>query len=365
MMLDSEISRMIALVYDGIEQPRKWDQALRRFREIADARLLFFGRMDIALAEPEQTGIVGPEISRIDDGLDLHRREIYRIDPTLYFAMANPDGGTFKLSEATDAASPELAEWRLLQRHYFGSVDHHCRYTPRIEGLSFCLALHPHADDGLVSERQQRLHALFFEHMANAVRIAARPPDLAAGSEPCLLLDRTGRVLQANARAKILLSRRDGLSIRAGRLRAAHRATADRLERSIAAVCGALETGVAGHGLAIARSSGAPDYLLRITPMPIPLPPFQCSGAGALVRIVEREAPANAIEEGMLRGLFGLTPREAELAKLFAEGARDLPQAARKMKLSYETARTHLHKIFEKCEISSQLELVALLARTV
>ena len=58
-----------------------------------------------------------------------------------------------------------------------------------------------------------------------------------------------------------------------------------------------------------------------------------------------------------LRTLFGFTPAEARLVNLLV-GGRSLPDIARELGISFETARTHLARARAKTETSSQVDLV-------
>jgi DNA-binding CsgD family transcriptional regulator len=58
-----------------------------------------------------------------------------------------------------------------------------------------------------------------------------------------------------------------------------------------------------------------------------------------------------------LRQLYGLTPAEARLASLLAEGV-GLPEAAAQLGITRETAKSTLHAIFAKTDTRRQAELV-------
>jgi DNA-binding CsgD family transcriptional regulator len=64
----------------------------------------------------------------------------------------------------------------------------------------------------------------------------------------------------------------------------------------------------------------------------------------------------------ILTKLYGLTEREAEIAKQICQG-KDIKEIAQQMDISYETARTHLRRIFLKTGVSRQAELIVLLGR--
>ena len=65
------------------------------------------------------------------------------------------------------------------------------------------------------------------------------------------------------------------------------------------------------------------------------------------------------LDDRVLRELFRLTPREAELALALALGASPR-QAATELRISTETARTYLRRIFRKTRVSRQADLVRL-----
>jgi DNA-binding CsgD family transcriptional regulator len=64
-----------------------------------------------------------------------------------------------------------------------------------------------------------------------------------------------------------------------------------------------------------------------------------------------------------LRMAFSLTESEAQLAALLANG-EELREAARKLQITYGTARTRLAQIFQKTDTRRQAELVALLLKS-
>jgi DNA-binding CsgD family transcriptional regulator len=70
------------------------------------------------------------------------------------------------------------------------------------------------------------------------------------------------------------------------------------------------------------------------------------------------------VSRGALAEVFGLTPREAALAALLADG-HELRDCASILGMSEGTARNHLKHVFEKTMKHSQVALVAQLCRMV
>jgi DNA-binding CsgD family transcriptional regulator len=100
--------------------------------------------------------------------------------------------------------------------------------------------------------------------------------------------------------------------------------------------------------------------LIRILPVPgSARGPFL--GARALMTFspMVRQAPC---DPSLLARAFRLTPAEARLAALIAEG-QSPEQAAEHLGITLLTARTHLRGVFAKTDTHRQSQLVALLAR--
>lgn len=116
-----------------------------------------------------------------------------------------------------------------------------------------------------------------------------------------------------------------------------------------------------GRALAIAR-----DDRLPLTVLAAPFRPAR-DGLGAalpaaivFIRDPERPTPMSLA----LQGLFGLTPAEAAIAALLADG-RSVKDIAAQQRLSLHTARVHLKSIFLKTGVVRQAQLVAMILRSV
>jgi DNA-binding CsgD family transcriptional regulator len=99
---------------------------------------------------------------------------------------------------------------------------------------------------------------------------------------------------------------------------------------------------------------------------PIPLGQWSESKQRPAVAVFLRDPESNAAQPSneLLRKLFGLTRMEASLAMLLAEGFT-LDEAAEKMDVRRNTARTHLRSIFCKTGVTRQTMLVRLLLNSV
>ena len=173
-----------------------------------------------------------------------------------------------------------------------------------------------------------------------------------------LHLDRRGRILAANDRARSILRRGKGLSDRKGVLRARKSADQLRLERLLA---GALPTSgaVAVSGsMLLGRPSGLPSLVVHVKPVGVSQPDYGARQVAALVLIVE-PGSRRRIDPGLVATTLGLTPAESKVAVWLAEGksVRDMAQATG---FSENTLYWHLQHIYQKKSISRQVDLVRL-----
>ena len=84
-------------------------------------------------------------------------------------------------------------------------------------------------------------------------------------------------------------------------------------------------------------------------------------GAQAIV-VVRRARGADPFDPGLTRDLLNVTTGEARVAALVGSGLAPR-EAAERLGISEETARTTLKRVFAKVGVSRQSELAALLSR--
>jgi DNA-binding CsgD family transcriptional regulator len=183
-----------------------------------------------------------------------------------------------------------------------------------------------------------------------------------------LLVDRTGSIMRANAKADTLLTEADGLcATKADGLHLTAqvpweaRTLASHVNQALAVARG--EEQSLNGSLQITRPSGRPPLMVLITP----LPPLTFSlwetvdgGARAMVQIVDLHAPTSAQAE-TLRVAAGLTAAEARVAALIG-GGMNTSEAAATLGVSINTVKTQLTRCFDKTGVRSQVALARLLA---
>ena len=171
-------------------------------------------------------------------------------------------------------------------------------------------------------------------------------------------LDRRGRILEVNDRARDILRNGDGLSDRDGTLRARTPADQARLERLGGGALPASNAPPVSASILLRRSSLLPPFVVHVKPVAVPQPDYGARHVAALMLIAE-PGRRHRISPEVVAATLELTPGETQVAVWLAEGksARDMAEA---------TGRTegaiyrHLKHIYQKQSISRQADLVRL-----
>jgi DNA-binding CsgD family transcriptional regulator len=163
------------------------------------------------------------------------------------------------------------------------------------------------------------------------------------------------RVRWANAAGCEVLARGDPVGTDAwGAIRAAHGAVREVIEHGLAAAArgDAVKTSIAVRsedGLIAARLSCVVPTLTQAE---------RLFSGPTVVLLIETAASGTLPPEDALRSTFDLTPSEARFACALADGA-SVTEAAARQGITYETARTHLKRIFAKMDVGHQTAMVA------
>ena len=170
-------------------------------------------------------------------------------------------------------------------------------------------------------------------------------------------LDRRGRVMASNDRARGFLRRGAGISDRGGVLRVRAPADRARLERLVADALSPGDAAVSGSML-LRRSPVLPRFVVHVKPVGARQVDFGARSVAALVLIVE-PGRQTRIDPGLVATTLGLTPAESEVAVWLAEGrtVRDIAVATGRKESSI---RWHLRHIYQKLAIPRQADLVRL-----
>ena len=173
-------------------------------------------------------------------------------------------------------------------------------------------------------------------------------------------LDWGGRIVEVNDRARELLRHNDGLTDEGGELRASWPEDNARLQELLALALPRLGGLGASGSMAVRRRSWSPGLALHVKPATERELDYRSLRVAALVLIVDPVSRAR-VAPALVEAVLGLTPAEAAIAVLLAEG-RTLRQIAVATGREYSTIQTHLRHIFAKLGCSRQLEVVQAVA---
>lgn len=173
-----------------------------------------------------------------------------------------------------------------------------------------------------------------------------------------LHLDKRGRILAVNDRARSILRRGDGLSDRDGLLRAAGGRDHLRLERLLAAALPDSGGTAVSGSMQLSRSSALLPLVLHVKPVGVPQPDYGARQIGALVLIVE-PSHHRGIDPELVSKALGLTAGEAQVAVWLTEG-KSVEEMAKATGHTRKAIYWHLQQIYQKHHISRQVDLVRL-----
>jgi DNA-binding CsgD family transcriptional regulator len=168
------------------------------------------------------------------------------------------------------------------------------------------------------------------------------------------LLDSDACARYVNRIAQAIIAEGDGLSVRGGTCVAARSDDAAALRTAIDRVLTLKESA----SVFLARPSGKRALALLIAPVGGSRRP-----PAALVVITDPERGCVPPKERLIQA-YGLTPAEAALVRCLLQG-HDVAATADQLRITLETARTHLRRVLVKTDTHRQSDLVRLLLREV
>ena len=181
----------------------------------------------------------------------------------------------------------------------------------------------------------------------------------------CLIVNRGGQVRAVNRFAERLLGQRDGLMLVGGNLTATARGITVRLRRIIADTAisdSSLPEPLSGRHMILPRGSGRSPLVCVVFPIHRSELDDGRSGDHAVAILVKDPDfdSADGLDDFALA--YGLTPAEARLVDVLT-GGLGLQEAAIRLGVTKNTARTHMRSVYSKVGTHRQADLVRLLGR--
>jgi DNA-binding CsgD family transcriptional regulator len=351
-----ESDRLIGLIYQGIVDDCHWDAALERVAAFVGAIGVGLGMQDMEshhfrglasrgidldlsqnyrrLASTNKIWIeIGRRRQPLTDRMVMPKADFLRSE--LYADWFRPHGFHGVMAAPAlfkNKASVVLVTFRDKRREDFERAD-----LKKIKGLAY------HFGQAL-SMRKDREQAQ--QELAAAKVALDEVPDA------ILFVDYKAHLKHANKAGQIMLDR--GTVIRrllSGRLEIRDR----RADQSLAAmIAGARGGEFAFSGCELGR------FVMRVQPC--------MRGAGGsdtgimLIRIIDLNRKGEPPTAVRVRERLGLSLRQSEVIAELARGGTEAT-VARKLSIKESTVHEHIRRVYDKLELGSRAELVALLAR--
>jgi DNA-binding CsgD family transcriptional regulator len=180
-----------------------------------------------------------------------------------------------------------------------------------------------------------------------------------------IFLDRHGRVIETNAVAKNILKQNAGLAVTNNELVVAKKKYHSEYQRILKEALLRRESNFSEPFMDVLQVPCTAGLSLGLLIRAIPVAGWYQSDSSPSIIIYmgdlqrQRHAPEHAVAQ-----LFGLTPSEALVATLLANGY-SLAEAAEKLQLTENSVRTYSKKIYAKTGVKRQAELVCLVLKSV
>lgn len=372
------ISELIGLLYDAAADARLWTGIAARLATTFDSTsaVVKFHSPDGAVQVHDMTGnLVVPDPLQ-DWAEDWHRRDLW-VARTMAHGMGRIVTSEMLVTPEEQQKSAFYLEWlaQLDIHHLIGAT------FPTGDGAVGVLGIHRPIEASPYDDLDRRRAALLLPHLQRAVQLGRHLSKLSLTQAVALdaldhldtgvmVLDRMGRILQANAAASALLGDSRVCGVRHGCFQLDDALLQARFTQLLRAALAAgagqpapqpRDVPAAPDALVIPRADRLPLTLALAPWRPGWVPGFD-PGPMALVFLKDPERPGLHLDR--LRALFSLTPTEAAIAAELGAG-RSLAEITRRLNIGLSTARWHLKSILSKTGTTRQAEAAALLARSV
>jgi DNA-binding CsgD family transcriptional regulator len=359
----SERERIIEATYDAALHPERWCGTLRSLANLVGARegLLFADdfRSPGALLLFATRPAGDPVLELFASG--------HRNNPWSAASLENPAGTVLRTEELVPRRTLMASDFYQECLKPLGLLHSLGGNIINEPGLLACFSFLRSPRRGAFGNGPVRLMRDLLVHLRQALRVQLRLADAPALERDALealdlvttgvlLVAADARVLFANAAASALLSRGHGITCLRGRLGAEDLEATCRLQ---AAVRAAASPARRGCDLMVRRDDAGWPLGLQVAPLGGQGVPAAGEPATVAVFVTDPRQPPS-VQVSMLQQAFGLTGAEARVAKLLADGA-SLQQIASRLRVSVNTVRTHLARVFDKTGTARQAELVRLM----
>ena len=369
---EAQVNHLVGRIYEAALSPAQWSGVLDELREALNGaafQIYTIGRETREL------------VQQWDCGLPRQFTEEYRayyskLSERNDLLLRNPDLSVIYDRMFFDEAEMDRSEmyrWRagFDFRYFIGGQ------LLRTDSTLSMAALQRSKRQGHATQFEIEAFAAFRPHLGRALRIQGRLAALEQESSSAwsviedasfgiVVLTGDRRIWRCNREAERIMAEGGEIDGQGGKLAARRPIDNAALQRLIA---GAVEIahgrgrddGVGGGGgsMALAKRASPRPYAVLVAPVPERVAPLSLAAPAVVVLLTDPDhAPETPAQ--LLRRVYGLTRKEAQLALALAAGAT-LADAAKGLRIAEGTARRHLAAIFARTGIHRQSELVRLI----
>jgi DNA-binding CsgD family transcriptional regulator len=215
--------------------------------------------------------------------------------------------------------------------------------------------------DSLMPHLQRSIRQkLKFDHHDAALVIAEMVIDQAPFG--LFILDRNAKILSSSHNAETFQQARDGISMKNRSLAFSDRENRQQFEELFsAAKRGGKDAAGNMKPFTVNKTAGNGTYQVGVRPMQLPARRGSLAIRNVVAVYVYDTSSRIPLNDASLRSLYKLTQAEAKVCGLLFR-SYNLPDVARQLDISINTAKTHLNRSYRKVGVQSQAELVRKLA---
>jgi DNA-binding CsgD family transcriptional regulator len=360
MAQDSVLGPIIERIHGAALDPAQWSGVVADLARLCGAHAGIIYEFDRVRGKSAVMGALG-----IDPSLaELYERHYHSVDPWNRHAMSAQTGRvtlTHEIIRDSDFQRSEFYQDHLRLSGIFyalGSVVE--RTTDRMvvfgvqcghrrgpftrEAANMVEMVTPHLRQAHLTQRTLRTVTQMCATLTETLHLIA---------SPVLIVDGGGRLQFANRAAETLLNAGDGLRLNRGAVAPSSREQAKLFTQTLATLArGADAARAPTDDIAVQRPAGSRPLLLRFSVLP-----HGESGDGPRIAIFIDLATGVARSIDRLQRTLRLTKAEARLLEGLVAG-ESLADLSEKQRVSVNTLRVHLSRLFQKTGTHRQAELV-------
>ena len=362
---ESQLLDTITSIYDAGINPDEWEKALDKVCQITNAVGFNVFLLD------HQTGLVpfNTSVGIPDEVLSDYNTYFVTKDPGTKFYLENPDLDcyyNYLHTPEEDIDKDEYYSW--LQAT--GGSRYYLAKTFKIgERLTVISTAQRDKGTGHAQQEDMDLIEKVGPHLQRAVqinqlfkdidvRVAAAFDALENLPNGIFLFNRQGEIIYLNEIARKVISDNDGLTLKGGRIKTLHPDEDSKLQAYIGNVSktGSGEGFACGGFITVSSNARTNRYFLQVLPLANTHDLFTSQRPVGMIMLGDPDRHIRFKSE-QLRDLFDLTPSEARIVHLLAQGIRQ-QEICERQGISINTLKTHRRRILDKVGVNFQSELI-------